>query len=317
MPTEYLSACNADDRLRRATELFVKHASITEVTKKIAKSIDESLSKQQKEFFLRQQLAAIQRELNNLNAEGPNGSRSSGSQSELDDNEQSEAEDMAEIRSKIEAMAKDSEERKMAVREWKRLQRIPSGGAEHSVIRNYVSPSTGVGPEIIGLRCTQLEWITSIPWPSSAAYATAASSDKLKDRTFLTNARKQLDEDHYGLDKIKKRLIEYLAVVRLKQLQAEREAVSSDPTLAIVPATPPPNTKADGGNGSSRRVQGDATSRALALISKALNPRTAAGAGSEAKDTKEVSVPQPAPMPSGSKPQRRAAAKAVKGPILL
>ncbi len=46
---------------------------------------------------------------------------------------------MAEIRSKIEAMAKDSEERKMAVRDWKRLQRIPSGSAEHSVVRNYVS----------------------------------------------------------------------------------------------------------------------------------------------------------------------------------
>ena len=146
MPTEYLSACNADDRLRRATELFVKHASITEVTKKIAKSIDESLSKQQKEFFLRQQLAAIQRELSNLNksspgppgSDAPIGSRS-GSSSELDDNEQSEAEDMAEIRSKIEAMAKDSEERKMAVREWKRLQRIPSGSVEHGVIRSYVS----------------------------------------------------------------------------------------------------------------------------------------------------------------------------------
>lgn len=57
----------------------------------------------------------------------------------MDDNEQSEAEDMAEIRSKIEAMAKDSEERKMAVREWKRLQRIPSGSVEHGVIRSYVS----------------------------------------------------------------------------------------------------------------------------------------------------------------------------------
>lgn len=116
------------------------------MTKKIAQSIDESLSKQQKEFFLRQQLAAIQRELNNLNrssgasnAIGPGSVPSSGSSSELDDNEQSEADDMAQVRAKIEAMAKDSEERKMAVREWKRLQRIPSGSVEHGVIRNYVS----------------------------------------------------------------------------------------------------------------------------------------------------------------------------------
>ncbi len=116
------------------------------MTKKIAQSIDESLSKQQKEFFLRQQLAAIQRELNNLNrppgaanAPGPGSAPSTGSSSDLDDNEQSEADDMAEIKAKIEAMAKDSEERKMAVREWKRLQRIPSGSVEHGVIRNYVS----------------------------------------------------------------------------------------------------------------------------------------------------------------------------------
>ncbi len=140
-----MSAADSDDRLRRATELFVKQASISEVTKKIAQSIDESLSKQQKEFFLRQQLTAIQRELSNLNRsptggsgpEVPNGFPKPVS--ELDDNEQSEAEDMAEIRSKIEAMAKDSEERKMAVREWKRLQRIPTGSVEHGVIRSYVS----------------------------------------------------------------------------------------------------------------------------------------------------------------------------------
>ncbi|TFK82017.1 ATP-dependent protease La [Polyporus arcularius HHB13444] len=305
----YLSAAGSDDRLRRATELFVKQASITEVTKKIAQSIDESLSKQQKEFFLRQQLAAIQRELNNLNrppgaanAPGPGSAPSTGSSSDLDDNEQSEADDMAEIKAKIEAMAKDSEERKMAVREWKRLQRIPSGSVEHGVIRNY------------------LEWIISIPWPSSAAYADVANNDKLKDRAFLANARRQLDEDHYGLEKIKKRLIEYLAVVRLKQLQAEREAQS--PSDAIVPVTPPPNSEPEGNN---RRVEGDATSRALALIQKALNSKptagasqSGAGANDEVKDRQLVKVPHPVKQPSGGpKQQRGAASKAVKGPILL
>ncbi|KAH9929865.1 uncharacterized protein BXZ73DRAFT_47826 [Epithele typhae] len=139
----YLAAAGPDQRLRRATELFIKQASISEVTKKIAQSVDESLSKQQKEFFLRQQLAAIQRELNSLNrssqgSEAP-GARTPKTPSELDDNEQSEADDMAEIKSKTEAMAKDSDERKMAVQEWKRLQRIPSGSVEHGVIRNYVS----------------------------------------------------------------------------------------------------------------------------------------------------------------------------------
>lgn len=135
---------DVDDRLRRATALFVKQSSISEVSKRIAQSVDESLSKQQKEYFLRQQLAAIQRELQDLRRTStPNGGVSNDSTpgtptSELDD-ENAEVEDMADIKAKIEAMAKDSEERKMAVREWRRLKRIPHGSVEHGVIRNYVS----------------------------------------------------------------------------------------------------------------------------------------------------------------------------------
>ncbi|KAJ3538065.1 hypothetical protein NM688_g6574 [Phlebia brevispora] len=141
---EYLSAVDVDDRLRRATALFVKQTSISEVSKRIAQSVDESLSKQQKEYFLRQQLAAIQRELQDLRrSPSIGGGLSTGDSgpgspvSELDD-ESAEAEDMSEIKAKIEAMAKDSEERRMAVREWRRLKRIPQGSVEHGVIRNYV-----------------------------------------------------------------------------------------------------------------------------------------------------------------------------------
>ncbi|KAI0632876.1 ATP-dependent protease La [Trametes polyzona] len=267
----YLSAAGVNDRLQRATELFVKQASISEVTKKIAQSIDESLSKQQKEFFLRQQLAAIQRELQALTRtpgatnHDNNNSRPSSGLSELDDPEQAEAEDMADIRNKIEAMAKDSEERKMAVREWKRFQRIPAGSVEHGVIRNY------------------LEWLTSIPWPSSSAFA-QGSSDKLRDRAFLENARKQLDEDHYGLEKIKKRLIEYLAVVRLKQLQAEQEASSKEAMTA----------SASGNDSATEASPQDAEN-----------------------NSKAVSVRTNAPTVDQQKPKRGTATKAVKGPILL
>ena len=67
----------------------------------------------------------------------------------------------------------------------------------------------------------QLEWLTSIPWPSTSSHLTALET--LKDRKFLSKARKQLDEDHYGLNKIKKRLVEYLAIVRLKELAAYAE----------------------------------------------------------------------------------------------
>lgn len=66
----------------------------------------------------------------------------------------------------------------------------------------------------------KLEWLTSLPWPLSTDSSTT-SIGILKDRQFLAKARQQLDADHYGLDKIKKRLIEYLAVVRLKELAAD------------------------------------------------------------------------------------------------
>lgn len=69
----------------------------------------------------------------------------------------------------------------------------------------------------------QLEWLTAVPWSASSTSVKTTSAEAIRDRAFLTNARKQLDTDHYGLEKIKKRLIEYLAVVRLKELQASRE----------------------------------------------------------------------------------------------
>jgi ATP-dependent Lon protease len=146
-----LGTPDAEARLRLATEIFIKQASISEVSNKIATAVDESLSKQQKEFFLRQQLAAIQRELHELQRSSGimsvNGSNNppnkneagSSNSSELDDDEQHEADDMADLKRRIEAMAHSSEERKMGVREWRRLKRIPAGSVENGVIRSYVS----------------------------------------------------------------------------------------------------------------------------------------------------------------------------------
>ncbi|KAF8968849.1 Lon protease C-terminal proteolytic domain-containing protein [Flammula alnicola] len=230
-----LGTPDAEARLQLATEIFIKQASISEVSKKIATAVDESLSKQQKEFFLRQQLAAIQRELHVLQRSNgalsgtpqagtpPSNEVGSGGSSELDDDEQHEADDMADLKRKIEAMEPRSEERKMGVREWRRLKRIPAGSVENGVIRSY------------------LEWLTSVPWPNSAQLPTngpsssASTVPQLKDRSFLAAARTQLDADHFGLEKIKKRLIEYLAVVRLKELNAERELFRSRSNTAVVP----------------------------------------------------------------------------------
>jgi len=123
-------------------DIFLKEASISEVSKKIASAVDESLSKQQKEFFLRQQLAAIQRELSALQRGVSNsttsGSTNNGATSELDDDDQHEVDDLADLKKKIEAMQSGTEERKMGIREWRRLKRIPQGSVENGVIRNYV-----------------------------------------------------------------------------------------------------------------------------------------------------------------------------------
>lgn len=156
--------------------------------------------------------------------------------SELDDDEQHEADDMAELKKKIEAMEPRSEERKMGVREWRRLKRIPAGSVENGVIRSYVSQHTSSARCLIEV--FQLEWLTSVPWSNSAGIP------NLKDKSFLTMARTQLDADHFGLEKIKKRLIEYLAVVRLKELNAEREALEEQKRTEAIAAASNAEVKA-------------------------------------------------------------------------
>lgn len=130
---------DAEARLTLATEIFTKLVSISEVSTKIATQVEESVYKQQKEHFLRQQLAAIHKELQSLTSSSPgNLADGQGSSSELDDDEQHEADDMADLKRRIEAMEPGSEERKMGVREWRRLKRIPQGSVENGVIRSYV-----------------------------------------------------------------------------------------------------------------------------------------------------------------------------------
>ncbi|PPR02300.1 hypothetical protein CVT24_011638 [Panaeolus cyanescens] len=287
-----LGTPDAEARLQLATDIFVKQASISEVSKKIASAVDESLSKQQKEFFLRQQLAAIQRELHALqrsnggsppNSPSPNDG-SSGSPSELDDDEQHEADDMADLKRKIEAMEPGSEERKMGVREWRRLKRIPAGSVENG-----------------------LEWLTAIPWPNSTPLPGSNEAEltesKIRDKSFLTSARAQLDADHFGLEKIKKRLIEYLAVVRLKQINAEKDAAeerrrAEEATAAAAVAA----TETD----SNEKAKIDAARQAVEDTRK----------DSNVKDVvlydKTRGQQPPAPFPP-----KRKSNKSVKGPILL
>jgi ATP-dependent Lon protease len=110
-----------------------------EVSNKISTAVSESLSKQQKEFFLRQQLAAIQKELASLHGSDKGKSKSSGGELDLDDDDQNEIDDLADLKRKIEAMVTGSEEKKMGAREYRRLKRIPQGSVEQGVLRSYVS----------------------------------------------------------------------------------------------------------------------------------------------------------------------------------
>ncbi|KAF8824493.1 hypothetical protein HHX47_DHR8000325 [Lentinula edodes] len=210
-----LSTSNSLPRLQLATMILTKLHTKLEVTSRIANAVDESLSKQQKEFFLRQQLRAIEKELKELqqttstsgNTNPSNGNNRHSGDLDLDSNESDDTE-LMDIRRKLEAMTPGSEERKAGVREWRRLKRLlGAGGAgggggsvEGGVIRGW------------------LEWFTALPWPSVTQSSPASSQSSITTSAFLAEARAQLDSDHYGLDKVKKRLIEYLAVVKLKEL---------------------------------------------------------------------------------------------------
>ena len=283
--TAILAEHSATDRLNLAAALFIKQASISEVSNKIASAVDESLSRQQKEYFLRQQMTAIQRELQSLSNSANNNNNSNNNHnmpgvptndsgqpvSELDDDEAHEASDLADIKAKIEAMTPGTEERKMGVREWRRLKRIPVGSVENGVVRTYVCSPNIIHPSHTDIYFTsqsQLEWLTSLPWPSSTPTTPSALSTSTRHRSFLANARAQLDTDHFGLEKIKKRLIEYLAVVRLNQINAAQDeaqealakataaaaADSANPNPSGVPSSPGHSTNSK--VSKSKRVKG-------------------------------------------------------------
>ncbi|KAF8487020.1 ATP-dependent protease La [Russula ochroleuca] len=181
-------------RLQHVTHVLIKQLSIAEVSTKIATAVDESLSKQQKALFLRQQLAAINAELQRLEP-GNTDLHGTGSVAEDED-------DLDALVRRVDALPAGTEVRRVASTEARRLRRIPPQNAEHGVVRNY------------------LEWLTALPWAPPPP-----GSDTLTRSDFLANAKSQLDADHFGLDKVKRRLTEYLAVVRLRALIAQEAEV--------------------------------------------------------------------------------------------
>jgi ATP-dependent Lon protease len=189
-PEERQRLLEVDSVVEKLTSLnaFIsKELDVLELGKKLQSEVQEELSKSQREYYLREQLKAIQRELGE------------GSESEAE---------ASELRAKIEESGMPEEAAKEANRELDRLSKLPPAAAEYGVIKTY------------------LDWLTSLPWSKS----TEGEIDIQKTRQIL-------DDEHYGLDKIKDRILEYLAVRKLKQdLAAERgeEVKNREPILCFV-----------------------------------------------------------------------------------
>ncbi|MEW6189890.1 MAG: endopeptidase La [Actinomycetota bacterium] len=164
---QILEAMDARNRLEKVGGFLNREIEILEIGSKIQSRMKEQMSKTQKEHFLREQLKAIQKELGVLDERTA---------------------EIAELKVKIREAKMPSEVEKKALKEVDRLEMMPPGSAEISVVRTY------------------LDWLINIPW-----------SREDREKLDLHEAAKILDEDHYGLEKVKERVLEYLAVHKLSR----------------------------------------------------------------------------------------------------
>jgi len=161
-----LELTDIEARLRDISAILNRELEVFELGSKIQSQVQEEMEKGQREFFLRQQLKAIQDELGESDPE---------------------AAEIAELRSTFESMELPEDVRKVVDRELGRLERLPTAAAEYGVIRTYI------------------DWIASLPWQKTTV-----------DNLDLDNAKQVLDEDHFDLEKVKERILEHLAVSKLK-----------------------------------------------------------------------------------------------------
>jgi ATP-dependent Lon protease len=162
-----LEALDVKERFNHLLPLLNHELEVLALGSKIQKEVASSMSKSQRDFFLREQLRAIQREL--------------GETDPL-------AADLNSLREQVEALQLPEEAAKVAFKELDRLQQMPPSTPEHTVIRNY------------------LDWILGLPW-----------SKFTEDKLDLEAAARLLDQHHYGLAKVKDRLLEFLAVIQLRR----------------------------------------------------------------------------------------------------
>jgi ATP-dependent Lon protease len=165
-----LETISVRERLQKLLPMLNREQEVLTLSSKIQNDVQSSIAKTQRDFFLREQLRAIQREL----GEGETGSGETKS-----------------LREKIEQAVLPDEARKAASQELERLQQTPPAAAEYAVARNY------------------LDWILALPWEKST-----------EDKLDLKTAEKILNEQHFGLAKVKDRLLEFIAVIkRRKQIK--------------------------------------------------------------------------------------------------
>jgi ATP-dependent Lon protease len=182
---ELLGTYDIVERLTKVRDFYRKQFAMLEVQAKLRQEVQDSSAKQQREFYLRQQMRAIQKELGE------------------DDAETAELED---LREKLAAANLSEVARKEVDRELSRLGRINGSSPEYQMVRTY------------------LEWVAELPWGKATGHAIDVAL-----------AREVLDEDHYGLQKIKERILEYLAVKQRRTLLGDDSGRSGrEPILAFV-----------------------------------------------------------------------------------
>ena len=174
---ELLATADVKARLARLVPALTKEAEVLELGSRIQSQVESEVGKTQRDYYLREQLKAIQKELG-----------------QADDR----TEEIDDLRQKIEAAGMTDEAKKEALRELDRLSRMSPAAAEYTVARTY------------------LEWLVALPWIKET-----------EDSLDLTAARTVLDEDHSGLEKVKDRILEYLAVKTIRP-------IGRDPILCFV-----------------------------------------------------------------------------------
>ena len=171
---EVLEELDIRKRVENAINLLQKEIQRIKLGEEIQSEVQDEISKTQREYYLREQMKTIQKELG----------------------EDSQTVELDELKKKIEDVKMSDEANKVANKELDRLGRISPQSPEYSVARTY------------------LEWLTELPWSKSS-----------KDNLNVKEAQKTLDQDHYGLPKVKERVLEYLAVRSLKKKVTKEETV--------------------------------------------------------------------------------------------